>query len=252
LITSRRIRLAMLSTWLLVALPSFPEPPHNFQQAKRDAAVIFDAHRQTLYCGCAYNKQRQIDLAGCHMETAQHKKRAAHMEWEHMMPAENFGRQFKCWRETLCRNKGKPYKGRKCCEKIDNNFKQAEAELYNLWPAEGLVNQARSNYRYAELAGKADFFGCSFKVDRRLRQVEPDDRIKGLVARANLFMSDQYNIKLSPAQKQLFEVWSQRFPPDAWEKQWASQVADIEGYENRYIKKPTRLSPTLKPLPMLY
>lgn len=220
----------------LAALPSFAEPPHNFQQAKREASVIFDAHRQTLYCGCSYNQQHQVDLASCNMETAKNNKRAARIEWEHMMPAENFGKQFKCWREAICSKNGKPYKGRKCCEKIDGNFKQAEAELYNLWPAEGVVNEARSNYRYAELAGNADFFGCSFKIDRKLRQVEPDDRIKGIVARANLFMSDKYNIKLAPAQRQLFEVWDQRFPPDAWEKQWASQVSVIEGYENPYIQ----------------
>ena len=152
----------------LLSLPAVAKPPHDFQQAKRQATAIFDSHRETLYCGCAYNQQHQIDLASCHMKAAQTHKRAARVEWEHMMPAENFGKQFKCWREALCSKDGKPYKGRRCCEKIDPDFKQAEAELYNLWPAEGVVNQARSNYRYAELAGNADFLGCSFKIDRKL------------------------------------------------------------------------------------
>ncbi|STX38686.1 endonuclease [Legionella feeleii] len=226
----------------LLSLSSFAKPPHDFQQAKRQATAIFDSHRETLYCGCTYNQQHQIDLASCHMNAAQTHKRAARVEWEHMMPAENFGKQFKCWREAVCRKDGKPYKGRRCCEKIDPDFKQAEAELYNLWPAEGVVNQARSNYRYAELAGNTDFLGCSFKIDRKLRQVEPDDHIKGVVARANLFMADKYNIKLSAAQRQLFEIWDKRFPPDAWEKQWASKVAAIEGYSNPYIHAWTRVT----------
>lgn len=86
------------------------------------------------------------------MEAAADKKRALRLEWEHMMPAENFGRQFACWRVPLCRHSnGSPYKGRACCEKIEPRFRQAEAELYNLWPEVGLLNQLRSNYRYAEL-----------------------------------------------------------------------------------------------------
>lgn len=87
------------------------------------------------------------------------------------------------------------YKGRKCCEKIDATFQRAEAELYNLWPAEGLVNQAR----------------------------------------ANLFMADTYGIELAKRQRQLFLSWDKRFPPDPWEIQWATKVAAIEGYTNPYI-----------------
>ena len=35
------------------------------------------------------------------MEEADRYKRAHVMEWEHMMPAENFGRQLPCWQEKI-------------------------------------------------------------------------------------------------------------------------------------------------------
>ena len=53
-----------------------------------------------------------------------------------------------CWQNSICEHHGKPYKGRKCCEQMDGKFRQIESELYNLWPAVGLVNIARSNYSY--------------------------------------------------------------------------------------------------------
>lgn len=152
-----------------------------------------------------------------------------------MMPAEQFGHHFKCWREPLCEKNGKPYKGRACCEKIDPVFKQLEAELYNIWPSVGLVNQARSNYRFAVLEPKQPFYGCSIIIDKKARRVEPPDNAKGIISRANLFIAHRYGIALSDAQKKLFFAWSNQFPPSPFEMKWANKVATIEGYENPYI-----------------
>lgn len=228
-------RLGLLTGLLLLSWALFAEPPHSFQQAKRLATTLFAEHRLTLYCHCSFDANKHIDLASCQMQEAADKQRASRVEFEHMLPAEHFGQQFPCWREALCENKGKLYKGRRCCAKIDARFKQAEAELYNLWPAEGLVNQARSNYRYGEVSDKTLFYGCSIAIDKKARKAEPDDAIKGLVARANLFMADRYSIKLSRSQRQLLDAWDRLYPPDDWEMAWAMKVAAIEGYENPYI-----------------
>ena len=171
------------------------------------------------------------------MEPAKNLKRADRVEIEHMMPVENLGRHFKCWQARLCKNsKGKVYRGRRCCRRISPEFRAAEAELYNLWPVVGLMNQIRSNHRYSPTEGFTNTYGCIFKVDRGLRKVEPNDSAKGIVARANLFMSEKYNISLSQSQRHLFEVWSKQFPPSEWEKEWAHKIELIEGYENPYIK----------------
>ena len=208
---------------------------HCFYNSKKIAKTIFQNHRETLYCGCRFNQNFKVDLQRCNMNKARHIPRAHNVEWEHMMPAENFGRQFRCWREKLCTHKGKSFKGRKCCQKIDKKFNEAEGELYNLWPAVGVVNQARSNFRFTPLEGSDDFYGCPIKINARLRKVEPPDRAKGIVARANLFMSLKYKIKLSPSQRKLFEIWDKKFPPSAWELEWSQRIKKIEGYPNPYI-----------------
>lgn len=220
---------------LLTALMGYASPPSSFREAKKEVAKLFFNHPITLYCGCHYDRFKQVDLKACGMAEASVFKRAKRIEIEHMMPAENFGRQLRCWREPICNGKGKKYRGRKCCRKTSQEFRHMEAELYNLWPTVGLVNQARSNYRFSAWAKREWFYGCDFKIDKALRKVEPATRAKGIVARANLFMADKYNLSLSKGQRKLFLAWNKQYPPSDWEKTWARRVEKIEGYKNSYI-----------------
>lgn len=211
-------------------------PPDSFQASKKIVREIFQENPVTLYCRCKYDEKNRIDLSSCSMSSAAGINRAAFMELEHMMPADNFGKQFRCWKEPVChKGNGKKFKGRKCCQKTNAGYRKAEAELYNLWPSVGLINQMRANYRFAELDNKKTIHGCNFTIDYKERKVEPPDSAKGIVARANLFMADHYHVHLSKSQRQLFMVWNHQFPPDDWEKAWAKRVADIEGYANPYI-----------------
>lgn len=165
-------------------------------------------------------------------------KRAKRLEWEHITPVSHYIKHYKCGREKLCTKKnGKRFGGRKCCEKIDKSFQQAEAELYNLWPAVGLVNGRRRDYGYAMLEASKPFYGCDFKLDKDIRKVEPGNTAKGIVARASLFMSDRYHIRLSKKQRKMFEAWDKLYPPTRHELNWAKKVAVIEGYENPYIAR---------------
>ncbi len=216
--------------------------PGTFDKAKKIAYQIFEQHPVTIYCGCQYHGH-QIDLGSCGMQAAETIKRAHRLEWEHMMPAENFGRQLTCWYEKVCtKENGQKYKGRKCCDNTSEQFKIMESELYNLWPAVGLVNQARSNYRFSEVGNinlpTSNFYGCHVIIDKKLRKIEPRDEAKGIVARANLFMSEKYGIKLSQSQRLLFEAWSKKYPPSQWEIQWAAKIASIEGYTNPFVQWP--------------
>jgi len=85
--------------------------------------------------------------------TPVHEKRAAKVEWEHAVPAENFGRVFVEWREgdALCASKnGKPFKGRRCAEKVSMKYRYMRADMYNLFPAIGAMNAVRNNRQYTE------------------------------------------------------------------------------------------------------
>ena len=169
------------------------------------------------------------------MSTANKKKRAHIVEVEHIVAADTLGHQLSCWKTAICEHHGKHYKGRKCCEKSDYDFRQMESELYNLWPAVGLVNIARSNYSYGVVNSTDKFYGCNFKINRASKEVEPANKVKGIVARATLFMSDKYHVPLVENKRQLYLSWNKAFRPSKWEKEWALKVAEIEGYSNSYI-----------------
>ena len=169
------------------------------------------------------------------MVSAVEKKRAHVVEVEHILAADMLGHNLNCWQNNICERHGKPYKGRKCCEEVDGKFRQIESELYNLWPAVGLVNIARSNYSYGVVNSTDKFYGCNFKINRASKEVEPANKVKGVVARATLFMSDKYHIPFVENKRQLYISWNKAFPPSKWEKEWALKVADVEGYSNPYI-----------------
>ena len=216
----------------------YADPPRNFELAKKIAQTIFASHPKTLYCGCDYDSNKNISLASCNMESAEGHSRAHRMEWEHIVPASVLGTGHECWTENICtKTNGEKYHGRKCCEKVDNEFRIAEAELYNLWPANGLINQLRENYHYAALPFTDYAYGCNFIVDPIHQLVEPNNHSKGTVARASLFVYEKNHIELAQDQKELFTEWDLFFPPEPWEIEWAKQVADIEGYANPYIEK---------------
>ena len=209
--------------------------PRSFAQAKQIVYQIFSSHPKTLYCGCRFDSKHQVDLDSCHMNSLIDKKRAHKVEIEHMATADVIGHSLACWQNSICEHHGKPYKGRKCCEHMDGKFRQIESELYNLWPAVGLVNIARSNYSYGVVNSTDKFYGCNFKINRASKEVEPANKVKGIVARATLFMSDKYHVPLVENKRQLYLSWNKAFRPSKWEKEWALKVAEIEGYSNPYI-----------------
>ncbi len=118
----------------LLALSSaaIAAPPSSFSAAKREAVKIYADHPTSFYCGCDIKWQGKKgipDLASCGYQVRKQEKRASRIEWEHVVPAWQFGHQRQCWQNG----------GRKNCTRNDNVFKSMEADLHNLTPAIGEV-----------------------------------------------------------------------------------------------------------------
>lgn len=222
--------------------PTWAAPPKNFTEAKKIARQIFSEHRLTLYCDCRYDRQQKIQPKSCGIARQNNARRAKRVEWEHMMPMHNITRQFPCGQRKMCINKkGQPYHGRQCCRQLYPEYRKIEGDLFNLWPAVGSVNRERSHYRFTQFSAsekkqRQPFVACEFYVDKKRHRVEPADHVKGIVARANLYMSEQYGISLSPSQVILLMSWNKQFPPNEWELAWAKKVAKIMGHSNDYIE----------------
>lgn len=103
--------------------------PTSFYQAKTAALKIYQDHPVSFYCGCNISwqgKKGTPDLASCGYQVRKQQKRASRIEWEHVVPAWQFGHQLQCWQKG----------GRKECTRHDATFKRMEADLHNLTPAD--------------------------------------------------------------------------------------------------------------------
>ena len=220
----------------------------SFSDAKKklENQVYTEAvNRVTIYCAAKYDLRKNVTRPkGFKLPLNRdgepiHEKRAKRIEWEHIVPAENFGRAFIEWREghPLCVEKGKSFKGRKCAEKVNRTFQYMQADMYNLYPAIGAVNALRSNYNFQLLdADTPSTFGsCEMKiVDKK---VEPPVRARGVIARTYKYMDGAYPAyKMSRAQKQLMDTWDAQHPVDQWECTRAKRIEKIQGNENPIVK----------------
>ncbi len=211
----------------------------SFNKAKQllEKEVYFD-HRVTLYCAAKFDSRKNITLPAGFV-TQKHQKRAGRVEWEHVVAAENFGRSFKEWREgdPVCvNNKGKSYKGRRCAERANQEYRFMQADMYNLYPAIGAVNAARQNYNFQMLPhAKSSFGTCEMKIEGR--RAEPPERARGQIARTHLYMAASYpRFRLSDQQRKLMTAWDKMYPVDAWECQRAQRNEKIQKNENSFVK----------------
>ena len=219
------------------------ETIESFSQAKKLLEdKVYADHRVTFYCRANYNAKKEITLpAG--FTTPKHEKRAHRIEWEHVVPAENFGRFFSEWRDGSAKcidDKGRGFKGRKCAEKANYEYRLMQSDLYNLYPAIGAVNALRSNYNYAMLQGVPVTFGsCPMKIADG--KAEPPEYTRGAIARTTLYMAESYpKFRISNQQRQLMGAWSRMYPPDAWECERARRIAAIQGNENKIVVEACR------------
>jgi len=212
----------------------------SFDKSKRLLLekVYFD-HQETIYCKAKFDKHKNIQLPSG-FKTPAHEKRSHRVEWEHSVPAENFGRAFAEWRDgnPMCVDKrNRAFKGRKCAEISSQEYRYMQADMYNLFPAIGSVNALRSNYQYSELPWVEPTFGmCPAKIDDN--RFEPPSQAKGELARAALYMSDNYpRYRLSRQQQQLFEVWDKKYPVTQWECTRCKRIEKLQGNENSRVKR---------------
>lgn len=215
------------------------ETIQSFNKAEKllEKRVYNQLPKITIYCLAKFDKNNIIDANG--FRSGKYKKRAGRVEWEHIVPAENFGRTFSEWRtghpECVTR-KGKAFKGRNCASKINNEYRYMQADMYNLYPAIGAVNALRSNYRYSMLIG--DSLGdCAMVINSKERKAMPPTNARGIVARVNLYFEQAYpRYRLSKAQKKLFSVWDRQFPVTKTECKRNKFIEAIQGNTNEIMK----------------
>lgn len=212
----------------------------SFAKAKKLSGIVYRHHPFTFYCDCPYQEQK-INFAACsYAPPRKSAKKANDLQWEHVVPAENFGRSFAEWREghLSCMNRnGKKFKGRNCARKTSREFRLMEADLYNLVPEIASLNRARSNYQVGMIAEEKREFGTC-DVEIKDRTFEPRPEIRGDIARTYFYMDWVYPGRgiVSRQLRQLLEIWHREDPPDVRERERAKRIEKLQGNKNPFVK----------------
>ncbi len=205
--------------------------PHSFSQSKRLAVSIFKQHPESFYCGCHiqwHGKKGTPDLSSCGYKVRKQPKRANRIEWEHIVPAAHLGKQRQCWQDG----------GRKNCTRHDPVYKVMEADLHNLVPSVGEVNGDRSNYSFNQWhpsTADVTYGQCHMYVNFKHDKVMAPQQARGAIARAYLYMSNHYHVRLSKQQKRLMNSWNKQHPVTAWECKRNQLIKSIQGNDNPFV-----------------
>ena len=154
-----------------------------------------DLALRTFYCDCPYGKEWEINHKPCWLEhDDRYVNRYKKMEWEHVVPAQAYLWSFKEWKEghTNCINsKWKPFKGRKCLEKVSKEWNHMISDLHNLFPVAWNLNAIRSNYPVWIIPWEKRLFGlCNIEIEDK--KMEPSDDIRWDIARVYKYMYYTY------------------------------------------------------------
>ena len=210
----------------------------SFSDSKELLLEIYQDHPVTIYCGCSY-KGKKPNLSSCGYISKNNKKRANRIEWEHIVPAHSFGRTFEEWvngHPECVNNKGKIFKGRLCAEKMSEEYRRIQADMYNLYPAIGEVNARRSNNPMAIIKGEAREYGkCDIEI--KSKKVEPRESIRGDIARTYMYMDSVYSGRgiISEKNRKLFEAWDNSDPVDEWECERSRSIETIQDNINEIV-----------------
>jgi deoxyribonuclease-1 len=235
-ITMRYIDIALLLTFSILSacqksrsqqLPT-RHRPEVFDSAKNAAhRYVYDSEdlRVTFYCGCKYSATGIIDASSCNYKPRKNAARGKRLEWEHVVPAHQFGAHRKCWKGCG------ELRGRECCRKTDAVFRRIEADLMNLVPSIGELNGDRSNRLYGEVDGEPRAYGaCDFEIDYARDVAEPRSAIRGDIARIYFYMIKTYpgEIRVTKEYLALLKRWNLMDPVSAEETSRIKRIRNLQ------------------------
>ena len=216
---------------------------------------IYYDRRRTLYCDARFTRHKQLELPQgfvlpdlkkvdfrvYDITPEELQTKAERLEWEHIVPAQNFGKTFPEWydgKAACVTKKGKKFKGRSCAEQESEEFRYMYTDMYNLYPVIGAVNHLRAHFNFTQFTKpKPATFGVCGGMVISGNKVEPRDAIKGFIARTYLYMQTAYpRYRISENMVAILRAWDKKYPVKHWECQRAYRIEKVQGNANMIVK----------------
>lgn len=213
----------------------------SFKTAKEKLMQIYSGFQIELYCAMTFDGDKKIKNHNG-FETDKYEYFENDIQWDHAAPAKSFGWELQAWQrwDAACTNREGSYKWRDCARKTSLEFRRMEADMYNLFPANGAINVMRGEASFGDIPWEERHFGtCDIEfaeIDWK-DVLEPRDEAKWIIARATLYMDTTYPTYriLSPENKALMEAWNSAYPVQQREVNIADQIEKIQWNRNPFI-----------------
>ncbi len=119
---------------------------------------------------------------------------------------------------------------------ISPKFKSMESDMHNLIPTIDIPGvMAENSSASIQFGGMAEYQMC---VKDGVVPKEPQAKSRGNLARAYMYMSFQYRIRLPDDLEDELRTWHLEDPPDAGEEKRNSLIELVQGNRNPFIDHP--------------
>ena len=218
-----------------------PSSMVSLATAKKEMKQVYSesGETKTLHCGCYFDKQLQVYPNICDQAYEKRRSKATKkiLRWVHAMPASAFAGSMGCWKNSVCTlSDGSNLKGPDCCAMISPKFKSMESDMHNLIPTIDMSGAMKDNSSSSsQFGGMAEYQIC---MKDGVVSKEPEAESRGNLARAYMYMSLQYKIRLPDDLEDDLRAWHLEDPPDAGEEKRNSLIELVQGNRNPFIDHP--------------
>ncbi|MDF1881794.1 endonuclease [Sulfurimonas sp. MAG313] len=156
------------------------------------------------------DKEYDYDPATCMRKRYLKEDNTKAVVFTRIVPEGMMAKNLACFTQDICTGSmGKVFHGKRCCRKINKNYKAYEKDIFNL---------------------------MSLEKDSGYPKTEIPKHFKGNIARVFLYMQEQYQLKLSTASLNQYKIWDKEDRVDEKECEIYHIIYKIQGRENPWIK----------------
>lgn len=200
----------------------------------KDLKHIYKDNPYTFFCNAPFDEHYKIKFKPCENCLEE----LIPIVWMPIVSKYQLAANRPCFSAPMCTDsQGKSFNGIRCCAKQDELYKKMIQDLHNLVPEVSFLLQQRGKLEFGELPSQESLVKqCYFRIDKKLNILEPSPHVRGMIARAYLYMAETYPITLTMEQRNLFLKWHHEYPVTEWEKVRNEKIKALQGNSNRFVE----------------